>query len=223
MHEFVDWRHREGTLTQMKPQESAEKKAGTTYREIIPAKGRWSRRLEPGQLLKIVDLEGQQAVDFLCYGADLPLDRINIPNTVKLNGSLYITKGCKIYSDHAREMMTVVEDSCGYHDTLAGCCSCEIDKVRYNVVKTESCRTNFIAELAKWAMAPSEIVSNINLFMRVHFDAQGAVKIVDGISKPGDFITLRAEMPVLVVLSNCPQQHNPAAGFAPTPVEVTIT
>jgi uncharacterized protein YcgI (DUF1989 family) len=108
------------------------------YREIVPAKGRWSRRLEPGQLLKIVDLEGQQAVDFLCYGADLPLDRINLPNTVKLNGSLYVTKGCKIYSDPAREMMTVIEDSCGYHDTLAGCCSCEIDKVRYNVVKTKA-------------------------------------------------------------------------------------
>lgn len=207
----------------MNSREIADAKTAGSIREIIPAKGRWSRRLEPGQLLKIVDLEGQQAVDFLCYGADLPLDRINIPNTVKLNGSLYITKGSKIYSDHARVMMTVIEDTCGYHDTLAGCCSCEIDKVRYNVVKTESCRTNFIAELAKWAMAPSEIVSNINLFMRVHFDGDGRVKIVDGISKPGDYVILRAEMPVIVVLSNCPQQHNPAAGFSPTPVEIVVT
>ena len=207
----------------MNSRQNAATTAAKPYREIVPAKGRWSRRLEPGQLLKIVDLEGQQAVDFLCYGADLPLDRINLPNTVKLNGSLYVTKGCKIYSDHARTMMTVIEDTCGYHDTLAGCCSCEIDKVRYNVVKTESCRTNFIAELAKWAIGPSEIVSNINFFMRVHFDAEGVVKIVDGVSKPGDYVTLRAEMPVVVVLSNCPQQHNPAAGFAPTPIEVSVT
>lgn len=192
-------------------------------RETVAAKGRWSARLEPGQTLTLIDTKGQQAIDFLCYSAELPLDRINLPNTVKLNRSLYISKGSKIYSDHARVMMTVLDDTCGYHDTLAGCCSCEIDKVRYGVIKTESCRTNFIAELAKWAMAPSEIVSNINFFMRVPFTADGEVVIADGVSKPGDYVVLRAEMPVIVVISNCPQQHNPAAGFEPTPVEVVVT
>ena len=138
----------------------------------MPARGRWSRRLETGQRLRIVDLEGQQAVDFLCYSAELPLDRINLPNTIKLNRSLYITKGCKIYSDHAKVLFTVVEDTCGFHDTLAGCCSNEIDLVRYNVKKTQSCRANFIAELATWSMGASEIVSNINFFMRVPFKAR---------------------------------------------------
>jgi uncharacterized protein len=191
-------------------------------REIVPPGGRWSRRLETGQRLRLVDLEGQQAVDFLCYSADLPLDRINLPNTIKLNRSLYITKGCKIYSDHAKVMFTVVEDTCGYHDTLAGCCSNEIDLLRYNVKKTKSCRSNFIAELATWAMAPSEIVSNINFFMRVPFAADGHVEISDGISKPGDYVELLAAMPVLAVLSNCPQEHNPAAGMKPTPIEVIV-
>jgi urea carboxylase-associated protein 1 len=193
------------------------------HRETVAAKRPWSRRLEPGEHLTIVDLEGQQAVDFLCYAADLPLDRINLPNTVKLNRSLYVAKGARIYSDHAREMFTVVEDTCGFHDTLAGCCSCEIDKVRYGVEKTESCRTNFIAELGRWALGPSEIVSNINFFMRVKFAEDGELAIVDGVSKPGDYVTLRAEMPVLAVLSNCPQEHNPAAGFGPTPVEVIVS
>jgi len=192
-------------------------------RETIPAKGRWSARLEAGQTVTFVDLEGRQAVDFLCYSATLPLDRINLPNTVKLNKSLYISKGSKIYSDHARVMMSVIEDTCGFHDTLAGCCSCEIDKVRYSVDKTESCRTNFIAELASWALAPSEIVSNINFFMRVPFDSDGNIAIADGVSRAGDYVTLRAEMPVIVVISNCPQQHNPAAGFSPTPVEVIVS
>jgi len=191
-------------------------------RETVAAKGRWFARLEPSQTLTLIDTKGQQAIDFLCYSAALPLDRINLPNTVKLNKSLYITKGSKIYSDHARVMMTVLDDTCGYHDTLAGCCSCEIDKVRYGVIKTESCRTNFIAELAKWAMAPSEIVSNINFFMRVPFTAEGDIAIAEGISKAGDYVVLRAEMPVIVVISNCPQQHNPAAGFEPTPVEVIV-
>lgn len=193
------------------------------HREIVPGKGRWSRRLEAGQSLTIVDLEGQQAVDFLCYGADLPVDRLNLPNTVKLNRSLYVTKGAKLYSDRARVLMTVTEDTCGYHDTLAGCCSCEIDKVRYGVDKTESCRTNFIAELAGWGMSPSEIVSNINFFMRVVFKEDGEVFISDCVSKPGDRVTLRADSPVIVVISNCPQEHNPAAGFKPTPIEIVVT
>jgi urea carboxylase-associated protein 1 len=191
-------------------------------REIVPAKGRWSARLKPGQTLKMIDTEGQQAIDFLCYSAELPLDRINIPTTVRLNKSLYITKGSTIYSERARAMMSVLEDTCGYHDTLAGCCSCEIDKLRYGVDKTESCRTNFIAELAGWGMSPSEIVSNINFFMRVKFSADGELTIADGVSKPGDYVVLRAEMPLIVVISNCPQENNPAAGFAPTPVEVIV-
>jgi urea carboxylase-associated protein 1 len=200
----------------------AEQLSGVISREIVPAGGRWSRRLDAGQRLRLIDLDGQQAIDFLCYSAELPLDRINIPNTIKLNRSLYITKDCKIYSDHAKVMFTVVEDSCGYHDTLAGCCSNEIDLLRYNVKKTRSCRSNFIAELATWEMGSSEIVSNINFFMRVPFKADGHVEISDGISKPGDYVELLAEMPVIAVLSNCPQEHNPAAGMRPTPIEVIV-
>jgi uncharacterized protein len=200
----------------------SEDLSGVISREIVPPGGRWSRRLETGERLRLIDLEGQQAVDFLCYSAELPLDRINLPNTIKLNRSLYISKGCRIYSDHAKVMFTVVEDTCGYHDTLAGCCSNEIDLVRYNVKKTKSCRSNFIAELAKWAMSPSEIVSNINFFMRVPFETDGHVEISDGISKAGDYVELLAEMPVLAMLSNCPQEHNPAAGLRPTPIEVIV-
>lgn len=193
------------------------------HREIVPAKGRWSRRLEAGQSLTLIDLEGQQAVDFLCYAAELPLDRLNLPNTAKLNRSLYVTKGSKLYSDRARVLMSVTEDSCGFHDTLAGCCSCEIDQVRYGVQKTESCRTNFIAELSGWGLGPSEIVSNINFFMRVVFKEDGELFISDSVSKPGDRVTLKAETAVIAVLSNCPQEHNPAAGFQPTPIEVVVT
>ena len=58
--------------------------------------------------------------------------------------------------------------------------------------------------------------------MRVPFDADGNVVIGDGLSKPGDYVELRAEMPVVVVLSNCPQESNPSSGFAPTPVEVFV-
>lgn len=190
--------------------------------EIVPPGGRWSARLETGDRLRITDLNGRQAVDFLCYGADMPLDRMNLPNTIKLNKSLYVTNGCRIYSDHARVLFTVEEDSCGYHDTLAGCCSNESNKLRYDVETTASCRANFIAELAKWGLGPSEIVSNINFFMRVPFETDGHVVIAEGVSKPGDHVVLKAEQPVLAVLSNCPQEHNPAAGGKPTPIAVQV-
>ncbi|CAB3801763.1 DUF1989 domain-containing protein [Pararobbsia alpina] len=190
-------------------------------REIIAPGGRWSHRLETGQRLRIVDLEGQQAVDFLCYSAELPLDRLNVPNTVKLNRSLYVTKGCTIFSDKARKMFSVLEDTCGFHDTLAGCCSIEMDLHRYGVEKKTSCRTNFVNELAKWSLSPSEIVSNINFFMRVTFDA-GEVEIAPAVSKAGDYVVLQAEMPVIAMLSNCPQDSNHSSGFRPTPICVEV-
>jgi hypothetical protein len=201
---------------------TAQNSSQPVYQEVIAAKGRWSRKIEKGQYLKIIDLEGQQAVDFLCYSAELPIDRLNIPNTIKLNKSLYIEKNHVIYSDLAKKMFTVVQDTCGLHDTLAGCCSNEIDYVRYGVVKTQSCRANFTAELAKWSMSTSDIVSNINWFMRVTVGAHGEVEIVPSTSKPGDHVLLRAEMPVIAVISNCPQEHNAAAGFKPTPIEVSV-
>jgi urea carboxylase-associated protein 1 len=191
-------------------------------REVIEPGGRWSKRLGTGDCLRIVDLEGQQAVDFLCYSDEPLLDRLNVPNTVKLNRSLYVTKGTTIYSDRARKMFSVLEDTCGFHDTLAGCCSHEMDFLRYGVRNKLSCRSNFAQELAKWSLAPSEIVTNINFFMRVTFDEQGAIEIAPSPSTAGDYVVLRAEMPVIAVLSNCPQQNNPSSGFRPTPIEVTV-
>jgi urea carboxylase-associated protein 1 len=193
------------------------------HRQIVAPKRAWSRRLEPGEYITVVDTEGQQAVDFLCYGTEHPVDRLNLPNSVKLNKSLYVTTGTRLYSDRARAMFSVVDDTCGFHDTLAGCCSAEMDELRYGVVNAESCRDNFTSELARWDLSPAEIVSNVNFFMRVEFGGDGSLAIVDSISQPGDYITLRAEMPVLAMLSNCPQQNNPSAGFAPTPIEVIVS
>ena len=119
-------------------------------------------------------------------------------------------------------MLSITADTCGLHDTLAGCCSNEIDLLRYGVVKTRSCRANFIAELAKWSMSPADIVSNINFFMRVKFTEDGSVEIAPCVSKPGDYVEMRAEMPVIAMLSNCPQELNPASGFKPTPIEVIV-
>ena len=195
---------------------------GEMARHAIPAGGRFSTRLEAGDLLRIVDTHGQQAVDFLCYAAALPTDRYNAANTMKLNGNIYLGKGTKLYSDRALALMRIVEDSCGRHDTIGGCCSAWSNFARYGVKDTPGCHANFVAELASWSLSPSDVVANVNFFMNVPVRQDGAMAIEPGLSKPGDFVELIAEVPVIAVLSNCPQRFNPAAGFGPTPIEVIV-
>ena len=189
---------------------------------IIPACAPWSARIQKGDMLRLIDLEGRQAVDFLCYNSASPAERYNAANTMKLNKRIYLGKGCVLWSVRARKMMTIVEDTCGSHDTLAGCCSIEIDEVRFGVTNTRSCQSNFEAELAKHGLGEKDIVANINFFMYVPVDADGGVAIAEGLSKPGDYVDLRAEMDLLVVISNCPERDNPAAGFKPTPVRAIV-
>lgn len=189
---------------------------------IVPACEPWSARIEKGDMLRLIDLEGRQAVDFLCYNADDPAERYNAANTMKLNKSIYLGKGSVLWSVRAREMMTIVDDTCGRHDTLAGCCSIEIDRVRYGVTNSRSCQSNFEAELAKYGLGEKDIAANINFFMYVPITADGVVAIAEGLSQPGDHVDLRADMDVLVVISNCPERDNPAAGFEPTPVRAIV-
>lgn len=197
--------------------------AATVHEDtVVPACKPWSARIGKGDLLRLVDLEGRQAIDFLCYNAAEPSDRYNAANTMKLNGSIFLGRGSGLWSLRARKMMTIVEDTCGSHDTLYGCCSIEIDEVRFGKTNTLSCQSNFEAELAKYGMGAKDIVANINFFMYVPVQADGAVAIADGLSKPGDYVDLRAEMDLLVVISNCPERDNPAAGFEPTPVRAIV-
>jgi hypothetical protein len=195
---------------------------GEMLRQVVPAGGRFSTRLGKGERLRIVDTHGQQAVDFLCYGAELPTDRYNAANTMKINGNIYLGMGSRLYSDRAQVLMRIVEDSCGRHDTIGGCCSAWSNLARYGVKDTPGCHANFVAELACWSLGPSDIVANVNFFMNVPVRQDGGMAIEPGLSKPGDFVELVAEMPVIAVLSNCPQRSNPAAGFGPTPVEVIV-
>jgi urea carboxylase-associated protein 1 len=190
--------------------------------EVLPARAYWHKRMSKGTVLRIVDLEGCQAVDTLVYDAGDTAIRYNAANTIKLAPSIYLTKGCVIYDDLARPMMTIIADTCGRHDTLAGNCSREINMVRYGATAPTSCRDNFIKALGELGMGPRDIPANINFFMNVPVAVDGRVSIVDGISKPGDYVDLRCERDVIVVISNCPQEHNPCSGGKPTPIRLTI-
>jgi urea carboxylase-associated protein 1 len=190
--------------------------------EELPARAYWHKRLDAGEVLRIVDLQGCQAVDTLIFDSGRTDVRYNAPNTVKLAGSIYISRGVVLYDDLAQPLMTVIEDTVGRHDTLAGCCSREINKVRYGKPGDLSCRDNFLSALSELGMDGRDIPPNINFFMHVPVDGKGGLRIDDGISKPGDYVDLRSEKPVLVVISNCPQELNPCCGGQPSPIRLTV-
>src|SRR4030088_906848 len=173
-----------------------------------------------GRRLRIIDLGGQQAVDFLAFDlADTEI-RYNNANSIKLNRTIYVTKGFRLYSDVAEVLMTVVEDTVGRHDTIGGACSSEVNKLRYGTDGTCACRDNFLAALATRGMSARDIHANVNFFMNVPVHQNGSAEIEEGISIPGDFVDLRADKDVLVVLSNCPQFYNPCSGWNPTPIRI---
>ena len=195
---------------------------GIVYDHTVPARSPWSRVIRAGQTLRIIDLEGQQAVDFLCFNAGDLGDRYSSMNTVKIQGNLYVGKGTVLYSDGGIPLFTVVEDTLGRHDTVYGCCSNPNNRLRYGVTTTESCYTNFSAELARHGLDRGSIVSNVNFFMQVPVVEDGGAAVAADVSVAGSFVDLRAETDVLAVLSNCPQMHNPCNGYNPTPVRVIV-
>jgi urea carboxylase-associated protein 1 len=197
--------------------------AAITYDFVVPARQPWSRVIKRGEVLRLIDLEGQQAVDFLCYNAEDLGDRYNSMNTVKVQGNSYVGKGTVLYSDAGMPLFTVIEDTLGRHDTVYGCCSNPNNYLRYRVRTTESCYSNFLTELAKHGLDRSAIVSNVNFFMQVPINADGAAGVAADVSPPGSYVDLRAEMDVLAVLSNCPQMHNPCNGYNPTPIRVVVS
>lgn len=190
----------------------------------IPARAPWSHTVKAGQTIRIVDLEGNQAVDCLFYNAHDTSERYSSCETVVLQQNIFLGVGTQLISTEGRPMLTITADNVGRHDTSGGACSCESNTLRYghHTKHQHACVENFIYELAQHGLGKRDVVSNINWFMNVPVLEDGALGIVDGISGPGKFVELRAEMDTLVVISNCPQINNPCNGFNPTPVQVTI-
>jgi len=188
--------------------------------EIVPACRDWSGIIPAHHGLRIVDLEGRQAVDFLCYSAADPSERYNAADTMKFAKTIFLTTGHGLYSGLGRRLFTIVADSCGRHDTIGGCCSSESNVFRYGAPGTANCRDNFLKALGRFGLGRKDIVANVNWFMNVPVEADGEMAIVDGWSKPGDYVDLRAEMDVLVAISNCPQIYNPCNGGRPTPIRL---
>lgn len=192
--------------------------------EIVPALAPWDHVVRKGQVLRIVDLEGNQAVDFLMYALADDAERYSAQDTIAAQGNIYLRTGSVLLSNEGAPMATVLGTSLAYHDTIGGACSCESNTLRYghHTKGQHACVENFLQANARHGRGKRDMVSNINWFMNVPVEADGALGIVDGISAPGLYVDIRAEMDLVAVVSNCPQINNPCNGFNPTPVRMII-
>jgi urea carboxylase-associated protein 1 len=201
------------------------------YDAEIPAGEPWIHELKTGQVLRIVDLRGNQAVDTLFYNAHDFADRYSAQDTIREQRNIYLTSGSRLMSTGGSVLATIVADTCGRHDTLGGACANESNMVRYDIAKRHmhACRSSFLKAITYWDPGPGclpmtkrDITANINFFMNVPVTPEGGLTFEDGISEPGKYVELRAEMDIVVLISNCPQLNNPCNAYNPTPVQVLI-
>ena len=194
---------------------------------IVLAGDSWIHEIRKGQKIRIVDLEGNQAVDTLFYSAADTSERYSATDTMVAQRNIYLTTGTVLMSNLRNPMLIITDDTCGRHDTLGGACSVESNQVRYAIEKRHmhACRNSFLQaiESPKWNLTKRDIAANINFFMNVPVTPEGRLTFEDGISEPLKYVEMRAEMDVICVISNCPQLNNPCNAYNPTPIEVLIT
>ena len=195
------------------------------YRATIAAGEPFLCEVKAGQTLRLLDLEGNQAVDTLFYSARNPRERYDVQRTLRKQNRVYLTTGSVLYSNLGQPMLTISADTCGRHDTLGGACAQESNTVRYALDKRymHSCRDNFLrASLHDGRLNKADISANINFFMNVPVTPEGGLTFEDGISAAGKYVELKAHMDVIVLISNCPQLNNPCNGYNPTPADVLV-
>jgi urea carboxylase-associated protein 1 len=193
---------------------------------LIPAGEPWIHEIKKGCQFRITDVEGNQAADTLFYNAHDYEDRYSAQDTIRGQANIYLTTGTKLISSKGNVLLSIVADTCGRHDTLGGACAAESNMVRYALEKRHmhACRQSFLKAALTWGrgLEKRDITHNINFFMNVPVTPEGGLTFQDGVSGPGKYVELRAEMDVLALISNCPQLNNPCNSYNPTPIRVQI-
>jgi len=205
---------------------SERKVEDAVYNQTIPAGDGWTYTLEPDQVLRIVDLEGNQAADTLFYDADNPSDHYSAVNTIQRQGNVYLSTGSVLLAESGKELVKIVADTCGRHDTLGGACSAQSNTVRYShdTLPMHNCRDTFMLQLSKYGnrFTKRDLAPNVNFFMNVPVTPEGGLTFENGVSAPGYYVEMQAVNRTLVLISNCPQLNNPCNAYNPTPIQLLI-
>jgi len=189
---------------------------------ILPPGKELGLTVKRGQVIRIIDLEGQQVVDFVCFNARDKSEKLWVGTTIINNKSVFIKKGHSLYSQYVNKMFTIVEDTCGVHDILLGCCSPEVFEKNYGAKGHNSCMDNFVRALAPYGLKREDIPMNLNIFMNCPIGDDGSYSIDFSKSRRGDFIDLRADMDCIAAISNCPMDLSSESGYYLTPVKVIV-
>ena len=181
--------------------------------QIIPPGGYYAREMNKGEVFRIINVEGQQCADFVCFNLQRLEERLSPENTVNFNRQVYPKVGYVLFSDEASKLMKIIADTCGVHDMLAGACSSYSNQYRYGVPDTPNCRDNLAAAVKPWGLGWKDVPYPMNVFMNTPIEPDGSYIIQEPKAKPGDYIDFKSEMDILAVFSNCPQVLNPCNAF----------
>jgi urea carboxylase-associated protein 2 len=198
--------------------------------ETIPPAASWSHVLKRGTALRITDVEGGANVGGIFYNFECLTERYNMPDTLKAQHIARLTKGLVLYSDMGRILLSVTNDTAGWHDPIGGTSNRQMVEAKYGPSTYQQdrngCHKNgrdsFLLELGKWGLGPRDLVANVNFFSRVDISDEGSMTFAPANSRPGDYIDLRAEMNVLVILNTCQHPLDPDPKYQPKPVQVSV-
>ncbi len=200
------------------------------FEETIEAGATWSHVLKRGTALRIAALDSRANVGALLYNADNFSERYNMPDTLKAQHTAHLTRGNVLYSDMGRILCSITEDSLGWHDPLGGCSNAELVTSKYGEARYQEhrndCHKNaydgFAIELAKYGLGPRDMAAPINFFSKVVVSDDGSMRFTEWHASAKDYVELRAEMNVLVLLNTCPHPMDPNPNFQPKPVRVSV-
>jgi len=200
------------------------------WEETIQPGAAWSHVLKRGTALRLMDLEGGANVGAIFYNFECPVERYNMPDTLKAQHIARLTKGFVLYSDMGRILCSIVEDKVGWHDPIGGTSNAKLVKARYGSSRYQEQRNDyhkngrdsFLIEMGKWGLGPRDLTANVNFFTRVDVAEDGSVSFGPDNSKAGDFVELRAEMNILVILNTCPHPLDPNPRYEPKPVRLSV-
>lgn len=200
------------------------------FQEILPGGAKWSHVLKRHTTLRITAREADANVSALFYNFELLCERYNMADTLKAQHTALLTKGHCLYSDMGRVLVSITEDTLGWHDTITGCSTpATIQRAfgpgTYQEKRNRfhrSGKENFIVELGKYGLGAPDLVANVNFFSKVTVAEGGELTLQPGHCEAGDYIDLRAEMNTLVVLTATPHPMAPAGEYDPAPLLLTV-
>ena len=200
------------------------------WEETVPGGATWSHVLKRRTALRLTDQQGGANVGMMLFNADNFTERLNLPDTLKAQHIARLTKGDVLMSDMGRVLVSITEDTCGWHDVLAGTSNARQVAQRYGEAGYQEHRNacykngldSFLIELGKYGLGWRDLAANVNFFSKVAVRADGSFVYGVGNSPPGSYIDLRAEMNTLVVLHTCPHPLDPHPTYEPPPVHLAI-